>query len=101
MAIKRTCFIPTVLLRCSRCRFETRHALIDFKNEPPGLALIYECQACGEVRRLFDLGSLSESSPEHIEYAVKEEKKDVAKEEEKKERPIPIDRGPQIEQYPH
>jgi len=92
MATKRTCFIPTVLLRCSRCRIETRHALIDFKNEPPGLALIYECQACGEVRRLFDIGSSSESSPERTEYAVKEEKK---------ERPIPIERGPQIEQYPH
>jgi len=101
MATKRTCFIPTVLLRCNRCRIETRHALIDFKNEPPSLALIYECQTCGEVRRLFDIGSLSESSPERTEYAVKEEKKDVAKEEEKKERPIPIERGPQIEQYPH
>jgi len=92
MTTKRTCFIPTVPLRCHRCRIETPHALIDFKNEAPGTALIYECQACGEVRRLFDIGSMPESSPERAEYVAREEKK---------ERPIPIERGPQIEQYPH
>jgi len=36
---------------------------------------------------------MSESSLDRTENAVKEE--------EKKERPIPIDRGPQIKQYPH
>ena len=92
MATKRACFIPTVLLRCNRCRIETPHVLIDFKNQAPSIALIYECQACGEVRKLLDIGSLSESSSEHTEY--------VAKEEEK-ERPIPIERGPQIEQSSH
>jgi len=92
MSTKRTCFIPTVLLRCNRCSTETSHALIDFKKQTPGLALIYECQACGEVRKLLDIGSLPESQPDHMENVAQEEKK---------ERPIPIERGPQIEQSSH
>jgi len=89
MSIKRTCFIPTVLLRCHRCRNETPHALIDFKKQTPWLTLIYECQACGEVRKLLDIELMPEPQPEHMEKVA---------EEEKKERPIPIERGPQIEQ---
>jgi len=86
MSTKRTCFVPTVTLRCNRCRTETPHALVDFKNQTPALTLIYECQACGEVRKIFDIDSLPEPSTEPVE---------------KKERPIPIERGPQIEQSSH
>jgi len=52
--------------------------------------LIYECQACGEVRKLLDIEPMPEPQPENMEK--------VAEEENKEERPIPIERGPQIEQ---
>jgi uncharacterized Zn finger protein len=91
MSSKRTCFDPTVLLRCNRCNSETPHALIDFRKQPFSIALIYECQPCGEVRRLLDIDYSPESATARSENVV---------DEDKKERLSPLERGPQIDRNP-
>jgi len=79
---------PTVLLRCSKCRNKTSHVLIDFSNDPAAaITMFYECQDCGETKKVFDLDTLP---PMRFELT-----KNITREE--KERLIPIERGPQIE----
>jgi hypothetical protein len=68
--MSRTYYIPTVLLRCSKCHNQTPHLLIDFENKPKfGITLTYECQMCGETKKAFDLNTLPEFTPE-IEQSV-------------------------------
>ena len=75
--MSRTYYIPTVLLRCNKCRNQTPHLLIDLLNKPKfGITLTYECQMCGETKKAFDLNSLPEFTPELGENAAKEEKKE-------------------------
>jgi len=67
--------------------------MIGFSNDPlSALTLTYECQECGEIKKVFDLNTLPElkvpavNQPELTE--VKEEIKPQA---------IPIEKGPQID----
>lgn len=88
----KTPYSPTVLLRCGRCRSKTHHALISFSNNPVlAISLVYECQECGETRKVFDLSTLPQVAWEPAMEIKAEEKKE-------KEPAIPIERGPQIEQ---
>jgi len=80
---------PTVLLRCSKCLNKTSHVLINFSNNPAtAITMVYECQDCGETKKVFDMNTLPQ--------AIMEPSRNIAIEE--KERPIPIEKGPQIEQ---
>jgi len=84
----KTPYNPTVLLRCSKCHNQTSHALINFSNDPASaLTMIYECQVCGEIKKIFDLDTLPQVTFEPAKKINVEEK----------ERLIPIEKGPQIE----
>jgi len=75
--MSRTYYVPTVLLRCNKCRNQTPHLLIDLINKPKfGITLTYECQICGETKKAFDLNALPEFTPELVQNAAKEEKKE-------------------------
>jgi len=86
----KTPYNPAVQLRCSRCRDKTAHVLINFSNDPAAaLTMIYECQECGEIKKVFDLDTLS-----HVTFEAGAQKMKI----EEKERLTPIERGPQLEQ---
>ncbi len=75
--MSRTYYVPTVLLRCSKCRNQTPHLLIDLINKPKfAMTLTYECQMCGETKKAFDLNPLLEFTPESGKDAAKEERKE-------------------------
>jgi len=85
----KTPYNPTVLLRCSKCRNQTPHALISFSNDPASaVTMVYECQECGETKKIFDLSTLPQVTWEPTKNIETKEK----------ETPIPIEKGPQIEQ---
>jgi hypothetical protein len=50
--------------------------------------MVYECQECGETKKIFDLNTLPQVTWEPTKNIETEEK----------ESPIPIERGPQIQQ---
>jgi hypothetical protein len=86
-------YSPTVLLRCDKCLKKTPHLLISFSNNPLlTIIMVYECQDCGETKRVFDLNTLplNWEPATGIEAEEKEEKKPTVS--------IPIEQGPQIEQ---
>jgi len=86
----KTPYNPTVLLRCSKCFHKTPHVLINFSNDPhAAITMFYECQECGETKKVFDLDTL----PPRVTF---EQTKNITTEE--KERLVPIEKGPQIEQ---
>jgi len=101
-------YSPTVLLRCGRCRNKTLHVLVSFSNNPVlAISMVYECQECGETKKVFDLNTLSQVTWEPVTdikteanevMEAKEEKEEKETTEEEKEPSIPIERGPQIEQ---
>jgi len=85
----KTPYNPAVVLRCSKCRNKTSHVLINFSNDPAtAITMFYECQDCGETKKVFDLDTLPQVTFEPT--------KNIAIEE--KERLIPIEKGPQIVQ---
>jgi len=85
----KTPYNPTVLLRCSRCHAKTPHVMINFSNDPASaLTTVYECQECGETKKIFDLSTLPQVTWEPTGNMKAEEK----------ESPIPIEKGPQVEQ---
>ena len=87
--MEKTPYNPTVLLRCVKCLDKTPHVLVNFSNNPASaLTLLYECQDCGEIKKVFDLDTLPQVTFEPAKNIVVEEKT----------RLIPIERGPQIEQ---
>lgn len=70
---------PYVFLRCRECGRKTDHVMID--NELNGereIEEIYECQQCGEIKRIYELAtSLRSSMESEISGKVeKEEKKE-------------------------
>jgi len=80
---------PTVLLRCNKCRNKTPHVLTSFSNDPAtAITMVYECQECGETKKVYDLDTLPQVTFEQTSHITIEEK----------ERPVPIEKGPQIEQ---
>jgi len=85
----KTPYNPTVLLRCSKCRNKTPHALTSFSNDPAAaITMVYECQECGETKKIFDLDVLPQVTFEPTKNITIEEKEQL----------IPIEKGPQIEQ---
>jgi hypothetical protein len=103
----KTPYSPIVLLRCNKCHNTTPHVLISFSNNPAlAINMVYECQTCGENKKVYDLNPLPQVAWEPVsnirvpEKQEKEAKEEKPKEEEepKKEPTIPIDKGPQIEQ---
>jgi len=87
--MNKTPYNPTVLLRCSKCRNKTPHVLINFSNDPAtAITMLYECQECGETKKVFDLDTLPQVTFEPAQNIAIEEK----------ERLIPKEKGPQIEQ---
>ena len=87
--MEKTPYNPTVLLRCVKCLDKTPHVLVNFSNDPASaLTLLYECQDCGEIKRVFDLDTLPQVTFEPAKNIVVEDIR----------RLIPIERGPQIEQ---
>ena len=89
--MEKTPYNPTVLLRCVKCLDKTPHVLVNFSNDPAStLTLLYECQDCGEIKKVFDLDTLPQVTFEPVKNIT------VAVEENR--RVIPIERGPQIEQ---
>jgi len=78
--MSRTYYVPTVLLRCSKCHNQTPHLLIDFQNKPKfGITLTYECQMCGETKKAFDLNTLPEFTPEIEQSAASTPAKEESK----------------------
>lgn len=52
--MEKSYFIPLVSLRCPKCNNKTSHALVEFAEDPKDtIALNYECQDCGEKKRMF------------------------------------------------
>lgn len=50
---------PIVLLRCRKCGKRTDHAMIDSEANKKGeIEEIYECQECGEVKRIYEFAAL-------------------------------------------
>ena len=89
--MEKTPYNPTVLLRCVKCLDKTPHVLVNFSNDPAStLTLLYECQDCGEIKKVFDLDTLPQVTFEPA--------KNIAVAVEENRRLVPIERGPQIEQ---
>lgn len=87
--MEKTPYNPTVLLRCVKCLDKTPHVLVNFSNDPSSaLTMLYECQDCGEIKKVYDLDTLPQVTFEPVKNIVIEEKRPI----------IPIERGPQIEQ---
>ncbi len=84
---------PSVRLLCQKCRKQTAHIMTGFSNNPLStLTLTYECQECGEIKKVFDLNTLPELKvPVANESGLTEAKVEAEAEA------IPIERGPQIE----
>jgi hypothetical protein len=72
--MSRTFYVPTVLLRCNKCRNQTPHLLISLVEEHKfWLALTYECQMCGEIKKAFDMNYLPDFTSELSKGTQKEE----------------------------
>jgi len=84
----KTTFNPTILLRCSNCKTKTAHVMISFSNDPGvAITIIYECQDCGETKKVFDLNTLPKVILEPTQSVLIEEKEQL----------IPIEKEAQIE----
>jgi len=67
--------------------------MIGFSNDPvSALTLTYECQECGEVKKVFDLNTLPELKVPVVNQGEWREAK-----EEPAAQAIPIEKGPQID----
>jgi len=93
----KTPYNPTIQLRCSKCRNKTPHVMINFSNDPAtAITMVYECQECGEIKKVFDLDTLPQVTFEQAKNITIENKERLIPIE--KERTIPVEKGPQIEQ---
>jgi hypothetical protein len=87
-----TLYNPTVNLLCRKCRKQTAQLAIGFSNDPQFvLTLIYECQTCGEHKKVFDLNTL----PELRTITPNEDESDEPLEHTYGQT-ISVERGPQI-----
>jgi len=85
----KTPYNPTIQLRCSKCAHKTPHVLISFSNDPTtSITMLYECQDCGETKKIFDLETLPHMTFEPTRNVTVKEK----------EQPIPVENSPQIQQ---
>ncbi|MGD8505773.1 MAG: MEDS domain-containing protein [Candidatus Bathyarchaeota archaeon] len=55
---------PYVFLRCRKCGRKTEHVLVDITiaSRKRGIEETYECQECGDVKRVYELSSELESA---------------------------------------
>jgi len=52
---------PYVFLRCKRCGRKTDHVLVSISSPRKGeVEETYECQECGETKKIFELASMSQ-----------------------------------------
>lgn len=52
---------PYVFLRCKKCGRKTDHVLVSTSSPKKGeVEEIYECQECGETKKIFELASMSQ-----------------------------------------
>lgn len=85
--MNKTPYNPTVLLRCSKCLNKTPHILTNFSNDPAtAITMVYECQDCGETKKVYDLDTLPQATSEPTKNITIEEKKPL----------IPIEKNLQI-----
>ena len=51
---------PYIFLRCKKCNKKTTHVMIDIKADikKPEKQEIFECQECGETKKIFELSSV-------------------------------------------
>lgn len=71
----KTPYNPTIQLRCSKCGHKTPHVLISFSNAPStSITMLYECQDCGETKKIFDLETLPQVTFEPTRNVTIEEK---------------------------
>lgn len=75
---------PYVFLRCRECGEKTDHVMIDNEfNGKREIEEIYECQQCGEVKRIYELaisllhGSMQSEISEKVEEERKKDVKEV------------------------
>ncbi len=64
--------------RCNKCDRKTGHVLINIVNSMTGdIEETYECQECGETKKIYELTSTVESArvPEPLEVTIKKKKK--------------------------
>jgi len=56
---------PYVFLRCKQCDRKTDHVLIEvnYDSKKGEIEEIYECQGCGEMKRIYELATLNVQSP--------------------------------------
>jgi len=69
--------------------------MIGFSNDPLStLALTYECQECGTIKKSFDLNTLPELK---VPVTDESELREPNQKADSVPQAIPIERGPQIE----
>jgi len=60
---------PYVFLRCRKCCRKTDHVLIDtttlFRFGKGEIEEIFECQQCGEIKKIYEFATLPVHSPVH------------------------------------
>lgn len=88
---------PTVRLACRKCQRKTDHVMTDFSNDPASaLTLLYECQECCSVKKVFELNTLPELKVVSSSESPTEPS-EISTVKEPTQQTIPIERGPQIE----
>ena len=73
---------PIVFLRCRKCGRKTDHVLIiiDCSSEKGEIGETYECQECGETRKIYELAATS-----HLRRLVQHSIENKVKEPQRKE----------------
>jgi hypothetical protein len=57
---------PYVFLRCKKCGRKTDHVLVSIETRKNDVEETYECQECGETKKIFELASQAHINS-HIE----------------------------------
>lgn len=61
MTVSIPIYRPYVFLRCKRCGRKTDHVLVSISSPRKGeVEETYECQECGETKKIFELASMSQ-----------------------------------------
>lgn len=50
-------FRPYVFLRCKKCGRKTDHVLVSIEARKNDVEETYECQECGQTKKIFELAS--------------------------------------------
>ncbi|MFQ6068786.1 MAG: hypothetical protein ACE5KD_04490 [Candidatus Bathyarchaeia archaeon] len=85
---------PYVFLRCRKCGTKTDHVLIEVNcnSEKREIEEIYECQGCGEIKRIYEFTTSLAHSPMQPKISQKE------KEEQKDSKEVTTSKAPATQQ---